>query len=93
MLPQEFIDDFNDAGLDINSPQFGRCVPKNCHRLKSGNGMHTNQNGKGTHYNALWAKFLNGLPQPITPADAPAIMNFLGQMAVRFAKQLICAGK
>ena len=86
MLPQEFEEWFGAQGLKVQDPTFLRCVPKGCHRLKSDNGLHTNQNGPGTNYNALWAQFRRTNPS----ATAQQMLDQLAQLAQQFAAQLEC---
>lgn len=85
MLPQEF-SPFFSGKLNIDDPRVTRCIPKNCHRLKSGNGLHTNQDGPGSNYNALWKQFFKDNPG----ASAQQILDELATLAGQFANQLIC---
>jgi hypothetical protein len=43
--------------LNINDPRFIQCVPPPCHNGKGG--LHSNQDGPGTNWNAVWEAWIN----------------------------------
>jgi RHS repeat-associated protein len=84
LLPQQFESWFTGKGLDINNPMFLRCVSRNCHT--GSGGLHSNQNGPGTNWNALWAAFKARNPL----ATEMEILEYLTELELKFAKQLEC---
>jgi RHS repeat-associated protein len=55
LLPQEFRQKFEEAGLDIDSDEYIREISKQDHRLKP-DGLHTGT-GRGGDYNQAWRDF------------------------------------
>jgi hypothetical protein len=74
-LPNEFAVEFaqcfggsTSQGLDVEDLQWHLCLPTDAHRLKAGNGIHTNQGGPGTNWNAYWRQFFERVgPGGCTP--------------------------
>jgi len=73
LLPREFEGIFEEAGLDIE--EYTVTIRKSKHRLRVGNGLHTNLN-PGGNWNRVWEKFLAN-PKNRT---APVILEQLDRM-------------
>ncbi len=61
-LPEQFSSWFMKKGLDVNSGEFYYDLPKDVHRLKSGNGIHTNSSPLGKNWNAVWEEYIDRYP-------------------------------
>ncbi|MDD1505808.1 DNRLRE domain-containing protein [Lysinibacillus sp. CNPSo 3705] len=61
-LPEEFHDWFKDQKVDINDPKYYYDLPKEIHRLKVGDGIHTNNSPLGNNWNAVWKEFIADNP-------------------------------
>ena len=72
-LPEQFSDWFKSKGIDINSGEYYYDLPTGLHRLKDGNGIHTNNNVYGKNWNAVWKEFKNNNPN----ANKTEILEFL----------------
>jgi hypothetical protein len=89
MLPQQFRQRFAECGIpNIDEPEFMRCVPSRCHTGTGG--LHSNQNGPGTNWNARWNQFLGPVGTPCPEGGEQAIVNFMLQLAQDFLQQFLC---
>jgi RHS repeat-associated protein len=86
LLPQQFRSWFAQAPREMNvdSPEFTTCLPRRCHT--GSGGVHSNQNGPGTNWNALWEEFIEQNPN----ASPQQVLNFLAEMEGQFADLLNC---
>lgn len=75
-LPEQFSSWFMKRGLDVNSGEFYYDLPKDVHRLKSGNGIHTNSSPLGQNWNAMWKNYINSYPDA-TQEDVLAQLAFM----------------
>ena len=75
-LPEKFKDWFKSRGIDINSGEYYYDLPKDIHRLKDGNGIHTNNSSLGENWNKIWEKYIAQNPN----ASKQQILNKLEQM-------------
>ncbi|WP_160680903.1 polymorphic toxin-type HINT domain-containing protein [Clostridium sp. C8-1-8] len=76
-LPEEFKDWFATKGLDVNSPEYFFDLPEDIHRLKIGDGIHTNNSPLGKTWNTVWAEFKKDYPN----ASPEHILEKLDEMA------------
>lgn len=76
-LPEEFKDWFLERGIDVNSGEFFFDLPKALHRLKEGNGIHTNDSALGAEWNRIWERFIDEKPN----ASRQQIIDKLNKMA------------
>jgi hypothetical protein len=76
---------FKDQGLDVNDPRFLEYVPPECHNQAGG--LHSNQNGPGTNWNARWQQFIDLHPGGATIGEILAFLQLLKQ---QFAPPLNC---
>ena len=62
-LPSKYEDWFADPerGININSGEYYE-LPKDIHRLKVGNGIHTNNSPLGQKWNSIWGEFIDQNP-------------------------------
>ena len=79
LLPREFKEDFQRAGLDIE--EFTMPLSKERHRLKKGPGIHTNAGG---NWNREWREFFRELEVKKKPITAEAILRKLREMVEKF---------
>lgn len=82
MLPQQFRDWFEDPTvpcreISIDDPQLIECVPPPCHTGKGG--LHSNQDGAGTNWNAVWRKYITEHPNACKN-DVLQQLTFMRQM-------------
>ena len=70
--------------MNVDSSWFTICLPRNCHT--GSGGVHSNQNGPGTNWNALWEDFIEN-NRGATTQD---VMNFLAGLEGQFADLLNC---
>lgn len=58
-LPEEkeLRDWFTKRGIDVNSGEYLYDLPKDIHRLKEGNGIHTNNSPLGEEWNSAWKHY------------------------------------
>lgn len=59
-FPEQFSDWFTSKGIDINSGEWYFDLTPEMHRLKSGNGIHTNNSHAGMTWNKAWEVFIGG---------------------------------
>ncbi|MBM3131091.1 MAG: DUF2380 domain-containing protein [Chloroflexi bacterium] len=69
VLPQEFIEKFQRAGLDIHDPTFGAWVDKNLHRHWS------------SDYNREWRRFFDQFDRTDTAPSPEQILEFARGLA------------
>jgi RHS repeat-associated protein len=86
LLPQQFRSWFAQAPrfMNVDSEGFTMCLPRKCHT--GSGGVHSNQNGPGTNWNARWAQFIAQNPN----ASSQQVMNFLAELEGEFADVLNC---
>ena len=62
-LPEEHRIWFESHGVNnIDNGAYYFDLPKDVHRLKSGNGIHTKNNSLGKTWNATWNEYINSHP-------------------------------
>ena len=67
-LPEEFSQWFSQRGIDVNSGEYYYDLPKDKHRKKEGNGIHTNNSGltdsagNPSNWNAVWREYIEKHP-------------------------------
>jgi RHS repeat-associated protein len=85
LLPQQFRDWFVKCGFpDIDSPEYMKCVPQNCH---------TGSGGLHPEWNQRWRIYIYGRNLGKCPAGGTiAILDFLADLMNQFQKQLECIG-
>lgn len=74
LYPNEHADWFAEPERGITVNDHTVDLPDALHRFKSGDGLHTNQNGPGTNWNADWDAFKQAHPNA-TAADCEAQLN------------------
>lgn len=57
-LPEEFKVWFKGRGLDVNNAEYFFDLPEDVHRLKIGDGIHTNNSPLGKNWNTVWAEYI-----------------------------------
>ena len=59
-LPEEFSDWFAASGrnIDVNSGEFYYDLPKDVHRLRRRNGIHTKKSPLGENWNSIWRDYI-----------------------------------
>lgn len=61
-LPEKYSDWFMKKGINVNDPQYYYDIPKDMHRLKSGNGLHTKNSPLGEDWNKIWGEWIKNHP-------------------------------
>lgn len=76
-LPEQFREYFERAHIDIDTGEYYFDLPTDLHRLKSGNGIHTNSSALGKTWNAEWMDYIDKNPN----ASKTQILDKLWDMA------------
>lgn len=61
----------------MNNPEYFFDLPEEVHRLKIGNGIHTNLSPLSGEWNSLWSRFIQDNPD----ASAQQVLDELNKMA------------
>ncbi|WP_238858897.1 RHS repeat-associated core domain-containing protein [Clostridium sp. YIM B02569] len=76
-LPEEFDDWFVSRKIDVNSGEYYFDLPADVHRLKEGNGIHTNNSPLKKEWNTIWHEYTINNPN----ATKEQILAKLDKMA------------
>ncbi|CUU50353.1 RHS repeat-associated protein [Clostridium beijerinckii] len=76
-LPEEFDDWFASRKIDVNSGEYYFDLPADVHRLKEGNGIHTNNSPLKKEWNTIWHEYTINNPN----ATKEQILAKLDKMA------------
>nr|WP_279233570.1 DUF2380 domain-containing protein [Clostridium estertheticum] len=76
-LPEKYKEWFEDKRMEVNSGEYFFDLPKDVHRLKDGNGIHTNNSPLGKEWNTIWHEFKRDRPN----ATKEQILAKLNKMA------------
>ena len=81
LLPWKYREWFAKCGIDVNLPQYMRCVPTECH---------TGTGGLHPEWNEIWSQF-NGNGTAACPGKQ-AIINFMNQLEQEYWQYFDCIG-
>ena len=82
-MPEQFMNNFKRAGFtedEIRGSDYYFDIPKDKHRAKAGEGIHTNSSKTGMNWNATWKQFFKDHPD----ATKKQIIAQLDKMAKDF---------